>query len=422
LNPLQVRIRAGWGAGGAGFFAFGVLVTGVCAWWILRAYHDSTPYDMGLAYQGGQAAWATGHPEHLATWISTPFLGMVMALVTRVTTLGGAADTINAVNLVLVLGTVVVVLRRLRPLLARRWLWPLGLLMVTFGPLLSTVWWKQFNLIALVGALAGYDLIRRRRAHAGAALIGLTLSVKPLIILLPFVLLARRRTRRAGALMLAYAAGVNVLGQVFMAWRAHALSALNVLPVLQSFSRKSQPANLWSCVPEDYSPTSLLCRVAGSQNWNLQHVLVLALIALLAAWTFEAVRDRGVLSWEVFAFTCAYSVMVSPIAWSHYQIMLAPLFVLLFVRFAQSGAGFASWYGYLAAFALASLTWQPYGTLIGTARHILTGSAQTEPLLLRIEGVAQFAQYLLVITGILWYMGHDRQPVSKPEVAAQPSR
>jgi hypothetical protein len=109
-------------------------------------------------------------------------------------------------------------------------------------------------------------------------------------------------------------------------------------------------------------------------------------------------------SWDVFAFTCALSTMISPIAWSHYQIMLAPLFVLLLVRFVTEGASVATWSGLIVSFALASLMWQPFGSSIGALHNLLDGAAQTQAALFRIASVAQFAQYTLVLTGIIWYL------------------
>lgn len=376
----------------------------IVVWWVQRAYNEVAPVDLGLAYEGGATAWATGHPEHLATWISTPFLGAVMAIVTQLMSVGTAADLLITLNLLLVVGTTGVVLYRLRSVLRPLWLWVLAFAMLSFGPMLSTVWWKQFNLIALVGVLAGFDLIRKGRGSYGGGLIGLSIAVKPLAVVLPFVLIARRETRRAGALALGWVVGLNVLAQVFMAERAGNLSTLNVLPVLENFANKSRPENIWACHTENFAPGSLLCRLAGGQNWNIQHLIVWTGIALLGAWIVDALRGRRMVSWEVFAFACAISTMVSPIAWSHYQIMLAPLFVLLFVKFVTEGATLGTWAGLILAFGLASLMWQPFGTSIGSVRHLIDGAAQTQRAAFSIASVAQFAQYVLILTGIVWYL------------------
>jgi hypothetical protein len=379
-------------------------LVGLVIWWVSRAYNEVSSADLGLAYEGGVVAWATGHPEHLNTWISTPFLGAVMATVTRLVSVRVAADLITTLNLALVVGAATVTLKRLHGRV-RPWAWWLAALaMLSFGPMMSSVWWKQFNLIALVAALLGFDFLRRRRPRAGAALIGFSVAVKPLAIVLPFVLLARRETRRAGLIALGWLIALNVMAQGFMAERAGSLSTLNLLPVLRNFAEKSKPENSWACHPENFAPGSLLCRLAGSQNWNVQHVIVWAGVALLSMWVAGALRGYKMISWEVFAFSCAISTMISPIAWDHYQVMLAPLFVLLLVRMTTDGSLLGTWCGLVVAFGLASLMWQPFGTSIGALRHVADGSAQTQRALFSIAAVAQFAQYILVLTGVVWYL------------------
>jgi hypothetical protein len=117
-------------------------------------------------------------------------------------------------------------------------------------------------------------------------------------------------------------------------------------------------------------------------------------------------------SWETFAFTCPLSVMVSPLAWAHYQVMLAPLFVLLLVRFTRDGAGPIAWAGLAGAFVLASLMWLPYGTLPDATRQLLSGHTVPRGQVIRDENglatAAQGAQYLLILTGVLWYRRQRR--------------
>jgi hypothetical protein len=261
--------------------------------------------------------------------------------------------------------------------------------------------------IALVLALAGFELLRRRRPQSGAAAIGLSVAVKPLAILLPLVMLARRDTRRAGALALAWIVGLNVAAQALMAARANDLATLDPLIGVRNFLDKTKPGGAhfyFLCAPVNFSPESLLCHVVGVQHWTLQRIVVLCFVFLLGAWVVDALRGRAAVSWEVFAFTCPLSVMLGPLAWSHYQVMLAPLFFLLFFQFAREGASVGAWAGLMVALVLASLIWQPYGSIIGAIRSV-TGAAETRHEPAFLEGLAQFAQYVLVITGVLWYVG-----------------
>jgi hypothetical protein len=381
-----------------------LLLAGVVAWWTWRALHDPNAFDLGLAYKGGQAAWATGHPEHLATWVSTPFLGAAMAIVTRLMSVGTAADLLTLLNLALVVGLIGITLHRLRSTLSPLWWWLTALALVSFAPMMSTVWWKQFNIIALALAVAGFAQLRLGRKHPGGALIGLSVAVKPLAILLPLVLLARRGTRRAGAWAIGYAIALNVAAQGFMAARAQDLGTLNLYHIFHDFANKTKPSYFLglSCLQENFAPGSLLCRLVGGHYWTLQHLVVWALVALLGVWVIDALRGRSATSWELFAFTCALSTMVSPIAWSHYQIMLAPLFLLLVVRFSTEGATVGTWSGLAAAFFLASLMLEPYGTVFGG--HFSSPATGASPRLVAVEAVAQFAQYVLVVTGVLWFV------------------
>ena len=180
-------------------------LAGVVAWWTWRALDEPSAFDTGLVYRAGEVAWETGHPEDVPTFVNTPFHVALMAIVTRLVSIDTAADLITLLNLLLVVGLIGVTLYRLRPVLSPVWWWVTAVALVSFAPMMSTVWWKQFNVIALALALAGFDQLRRGvtgsevlrpgRLRMSGALIGLSVAFKPLVILLPLVLLARRSTR-----------------------------------------------------------------------------------------------------------------------------------------------------------------------------------------------------------------------------------
>lgn len=391
-----------------GYVALGYLVL----LWAWQAFSDGLNYDTGLAYIGGQAAWATGHPEHLFSWTGTPFLAAVMAALTRVASADAVSAGVTGLNVVLVVAAVALVLRRLRVVLTPVWWWITAAGLLTFVPMMSSVWWKQFNIISLVLALTGFELLGRGREHGAGAAIGISVAFKPLAILLPFVLLARRQTRRAGALAIAYAIGLNLGAQELMAAHAHDTSALNPVIGLQNFSDKSQPSMGYPCSsPENFAPQSLLCRLVGSNHITAQRLMVWLLLALLGGWIFRMLRNLSATAWEVFAFACAISTMVSPIAWSHYQVMLAPLFVLLLVRFTGGDTDRWMWAGLLVALVLAELVWRPYGTLVDAIRLRLPPTWVANPPGLALIGdLSQFSQYVLLVTGGLWYARHRRRP------------
>lgn len=395
------------------YVGYGLLGAIVVAWaW--RAIHDSGSYDTGTAWIAGEVAWRTGHPEALAFWTGLPSLAGAMALVSRVMGVKAAGEVVTAINVVLFAGAAFVVLQRLRPPLAPLWWWIVAFGIVTFIPLISTVWWKQFNLISLVLAAAGFELLRRGRSNSAAAAIGISIAIKPVVILLPFVMLARRHTRRAGGLALAWVVALNFAAQGLMAARAGHLGPLDPLSGARNLVNKTQPPNIFMCHPLNFSPGSLLCRaVAGFHYWTLQRVVAWCVLLVLSAWVFSALRGCSVLSWDAFAFICALSAMTGPIEWPHYQVMLAPLFLVLVFRFSREGAGFGSWLGLGVALVLTTLIWQPYGTLYGTLQQLLTGhhqdysSLSSAPQVTFQEGLAEFAQYILILAGALWYSGRQ---------------
>jgi hypothetical protein len=199
-------------------------------------------------------------------------------------------------------------------------------------------------------------------------------------------------------------------GLALAAWRAHQFAVLNPWSAVRNFADKSDPHLYgYAYSPDNFAPLGTLLRLGGSQDWRLYQVSVLVLVALLAIWTTESLRGRQLTSWDAFAFIAAFSVMISPIGWSHYQLMLAPLLVVLVVGMSRDGASVGDWLGLALAFVLASLVWRPYGTLSGTV-HTLVAQGALPPddpgsgAAVPVEALSQCAQYVLIVTGILWYM------------------
>jgi hypothetical protein len=390
----------------------------VMVWWTWRALHDPHPLDTGLAWDAGRLAWANGHPERLATWNGMTFLVAAMALLGRVASRQHAADLVTIVNLAVAVGLAAVVLGAMRRRLPARWWWVVAFALVSFGPLMSTVWWKQFNLLALALAAGGFELARRDRRGTGAFAIALSVSIKPLAFVLPVVMLVRRDTRRVGLAAILWIAALDVAAQALLALRAGDLATLDPTIGPRNLIHKTSAAgNLFLCLPVNFSPTSLLCRLNGGDQhwWTLQRILALVLVGVLALWVVQSLRGRSALSWDLFAFACPFSVMLSALSWPHYQIMLAPLFLLLVVRLHEDGTT-GEWLGFLIAFAMASLIWAPFGNVIDGLRN-LPENPQTTNF---VEVYAQFAQYLLILTGALWYTRH-RYAVVRDRGAAPPT-
>ncbi|HEV8255046.1 MAG TPA: glycosyltransferase family 87 protein [Vicinamibacteria bacterium] len=377
-----------------------VLAVGGVLLWALPAFANDRPLDLGLALKGGEEAWQTGHPERLRTWMSTPFLAVLMALASRVFSIGTAMRLMTALNLVATLGLAAAVWRGLRGRAPRLWWWITLLAALLYAPLISTVFFKQLNVWALALAVAGFAAVRAGRPVEAGALVALSVCLKPIVILLPLALLARRDTRASGLWAAACSLVLVAVAQVFLALRAGDAASLSPLPALAGFAAKTEP---WICHPENFSPQGLLCRLTGPEALAFQRALVLAGVSLLALLAHDVTRHRPGASWEVFAFVCLLSPMVSPVSWTHYQLFLAPMLLLLAHRFVEARASLAQWAGLLSAFVLSDLVLRPFDSVPGVILGALAGRWEERRELLRFMAASQFAQYVLFLTAFGWF-------------------
>jgi arabinofuranan 3-O-arabinosyltransferase len=360
--------------------------------------------DFGLAYQGGVEAWNSGHPQRLVTWTATPFLAVVMALVSRVASVDVAARAFMAVDLIVWGVLLAAVWGRLRDRVSPRFWWSTLLAAAIFAPAISTIFWLQPNLIVFGLALVGFVLVGRRDPAAGL-LIGLSVALKPIVVLLPLALLLRRQTREAGIWAIATAAVLSFAGLGFLAWRAGDLSVLNPLDYLAGFLGKGR-GPIAACVLENYSPVALLCRL-GLQPSILVTVAVAAALLLIGWLLIRRVPDWPEARFEIFALACLISGMLGPIDWAHYGILMAPLFLLLSYQLWSEHAPPPLWIALGLAFLLAELVWDPLESLAQAPVAVVVVS----------YSAGQFSQYVLLLTWVRWRQ--LRLAVNRPGPAGQ---
>jgi hypothetical protein len=393
--------------------------------WSLPAFRNPETLDLGLAYSAGQVAWTNGHPETVYSWDGTSFLALLMALTTRVFSAVTTANILTVINVALLIAMVVIIWWRMRTAIGRWYWWGSLAAASVFGPAVSTIGWKQFNLAGLAFAAGGFWILQKRRSDwqwllLGSFLIAFSISVKPVALLVVLGLLIRRDSRPAGILSAIWIVVLEVVAVAFMALRSHSWHSLSPFVSYGNFSTKTAPANLWVCNPENFSPQSILCRMGNpSHYWTVQHVAVIAGLLLLLALASTSIRGDSGFSWRLFAYSCAFSPMVSPLAWSHYQVMLGPLFVVLVFDFAHRRPAIAVWLSVLSAYVLCELVWRPYGTLPGVIVHFVNGRVETLASEYTVFAWATFAQYILVAVAIVYYAaltkgvlaGSDSPPV-----------
>jgi len=345
--------------------------------------------DFGLAYQGGVEAWNSGHPQRLVTWTATPFLAVVMASITRVSSVGVAAPAFMAIDLIVWGALLAAVWSRMRDRVPPRFWWSTLVAAAIFAPAISTIFWLQPNLIVFGLALAGFVLVGRRDP-LGGFLIGLSIALKPIVILLPLALLLRRQTREAGIWAIATTTLLSFGGLVFLAWRAGDPSVLNPFDYLAGFLSKGR-GPIAACVPENYSPVALLCRLGVEPSTTI--TIAVAGAVLLIGWLLlRRLPDLPEARWEVFAVACLLSGMLGPIDWASYGVLMAPLFLLLAYQFWRESAPPPLWIGLGLAFLLAELVWDPLESL-----------AQTPvPVVVFSYTAGQFSQYVLLFVWARW--------------------
>ena len=351
------------------------------------------PYtaDFGLAYQAGVEAWNSGHPQRLLTWTGTPFYALVMALVTRWASIEGGARLFMAIEVVAWGGMLRQVWSQLSDRVSARFWWTTLAAAVFFAPAIQTIFWLQPNLIVFGLALLGYAyLVLRRRDTLGGVLIGISVAVKPILLLLPLALLLRRQTRAAGLTAIATTVVSSFAGLAFLAWRAGDPAVLNPIDYLAGFLGKGR-GPIAACVPENYSPVALLCRLGAEPSTAL--VVGVAGAVLVIGWLLiRDLPDSTESHWAIFAAACLLSGMLGPIDWASYGVLMAPLFLLLAYQFWLEGAPPPLWIGLGLAYLLADLVWDPLESL-----------AQTPvPIVVFSYSAGQFSQYVLLLVWIRW--------------------
>lgn len=386
-----------------------VIATAACFGWGIPAFLDRTPFDLGLAYHGGQVAWSTGHPETLWSWMSTPFLGVIMAVVSKTMSVNVAGFFLTFLNCALAALLISTTWMQLRSLLPR-WLW-LATLMAAcvFAPTVTSIWWKQFDIPVFALAVGAWWWWQRHptRLWTVALALSLSIAIKPIAIMLLVVLVIRRQSWPLAARTLALIAGEMAAAMGFLAWRARSVAALSPIASLRNFMSKGTAPKLM-CFPGNVSLSSMFCRLSGTSQLNLQKIVVIGGVLLLAAIAFRSVSWAKPNSWTLFAIGCALSLFTSPEEWVHYWILLVPLFLVLVREFQHPPRAPLLWCGLGAGFLLAELVWRPYGTLLSAAAYVLGGTHQTFSSYLGVAGVVVWTPFVVLMVATLRFSSTSR--------------
>jgi hypothetical protein len=118
-----------------------------------------------------------------------------------------------------------------------------------------------------------------------------------------------------------------------------------------------------------------------------------AAAVLATGWlVIRRLRDVRDAKWELFTGAGLLSPMLGPIGWAVYQVLLAPLMLLLAYQFSANRAPLFLWLNLGVVFLLTMLVWDPLESLARTPVPVLVVSYT----------LGQFAQYYLLLLWVQW--------------------
>ena len=219
----------------------------------------------------------------------------------------------TALTLLLVVGALLVVARELR--LTARVTTAVVLVVLASSPLHGTLLLGQIYGLLLVGLVAGWVAERRGHPLLAAACYGVTVALKPSLAPLLLLPLALRRWRPAAAGFGA-AAGATLLG-VLVAGPASGLQWLRIgltEPVPDTADNASLPG------------LAVRLGLPAAVGTLLGLAVLAGTLAVLGRWRRQ-VDPAGTAPWAVLAA----GLLMSPIAWHNYLMLLLPGVLLLLV-------------------------------------------------------------------------------------------
>lgn len=196
-------------------------------------------------------------------------------------------------------------------------LWPLLLSTISIAYIESVFWGTVSSLVA---ALATWTLLRPA-SHLGGISLALATALK-LYPGLMFVPMAVRRRARSGLLVGVTAVAVLTIAGIL----AFDLSISESVRLLQEGSE------VWLDFPGNLSIAAFLGRSLSVPAWAFPVITCLG-IAGVAVYSLR----RPFL--QSMAVAATASVLISPISWLHYDVLLIPMAIWLWAKFARYPAG-----------------------------------------------------------------------------------
>jgi hypothetical protein len=206
--------------------------------------------------------------------------------------------------------------------------WLLAGLILMSAPVNLNLYWGQSQLIALALMVAAMRAMERERDGAAGLLIAAVglLRAYPLLLIGYFVI--RRKWRAVAFATIGIAAGVFVT--VAALGLAQSLSFIHGALRLTDYSIVNRVDNLSLGPFVSRTFWALTGNASGSSaDWTRRAAVAVADLVVLGM-TIRATRadaNRGDPDWRVYSLWIAASIMLSPVGWHHYLVLLAIPFV-----------------------------------------------------------------------------------------------
>jgi hypothetical protein len=215
-----------------------------------------------------------------------------------------------------------------RPGLSARTAWLLAGLILMSAPHNLNFYWGQSQLIILMLLACAMRAMERGRDGAAGVMISLAalLRAYPLLLIGYFLL---RRKWRAVAFALA-GIGVGLLATVAMLGLAPTVSYVHGAAWVSGYSMMSRVDNLSLGPFVSRTFWALTGTAAGSSvDWIRRAVVAIAELAVLAIAIRATLADasRGDPDWRIYSLWIGTAIMLSPVGWHHYLVLLAIPFV-----------------------------------------------------------------------------------------------
>ena len=191
-------------------------------------------------------------------------------------------------------------------------------------PTLGTIRFGAQSAMVAVLVLVAWTFAARNNSRTGGVLIGIavTLKVFPVLLLVP--LLLRRRLATLASVLLSLAV-LNLVGL--------ALPGVSLAGAVEAFGEASR---IWVDMPGNASAMTLLVKAGMDARAGLGAIALLTTLVLFFLTTrFRERSSLDPLPWLVIG------LLVIPISWSHYDVILLPVAVTLLVSRHRAVLGYA---------------------------------------------------------------------------------